>query len=198
MCCLAERDRAMRDAMVPRRTKTEPTRRGRPATARQPGHWRLVSLVSIASAIIGLATFAGGCHATPVTAGASIELPQPSERVLVGGNHPGAVSTGITWLEGHGLVVAAPGIVLFMPDQTLFDEAKSVKARSLVWVQLTGDIRAPMVAVQGFDSETAAVLWTGHARSTAFDSRPAQHEAARLTCHAFAAVWKSEEDSPCP
>ena len=154
--------------------------------------------MAVASLIVSLATFAAGCHATPVSAGASIELPRPSERLVVAGNHPGVVSTGITWLERHGLVVAAPGAVLLAPNQTLFDEAKAVRARSLVWVQLTGDIRAPMVAVQGLDPETAAVLWTGHARSTSYDSRPPQHEAARLTCHAFAAVWKNDEDPPCP
>ena len=155
---------------------------------------RVVAMASV----VCLATFAAGCHGTPVSAGASIELPQPSERVLVVGNHPGVVSTGITWLERHGLVVAAPGAVLLMPDQTLFDEAKAVRARSVVWLQLTGDNRAPMVAVQGLDPETATVLWTGHARSTSYDSRPVQHEAARLTCHAFAAVWKNDEDPPCP
>jgi hypothetical protein len=155
-------------------------------------------VVAMASVMVCLATFAAGCQATPVREGASITLPQPRERVLVVGNHPGVVSTGITWLERHGLVVAAPGIVIFMPDQTLFDQAKALQARSLVWVQLTGDSRAPMVAVQGFDPETEAVLWTGHAQFSSYDSRPLQHEAARLTCHAFAAIWKTAEGPPCP
>ena len=154
--------------------------------------------IAIASIILCVAMVAAGCHATPLSAGASVDLPGSSERMLVVGNHPGVVNTGITWLERHGFVVVAPGAVLLMPNQAMFEEAKAARARSLVWVQLTGDIRAPMVAVQGFDPETEAVLWTGHARSTSYSSRPVQHEAARLTCHAFAAVWKSVEDPPCP
>jgi hypothetical protein len=155
-------------------------------------------VAAIVSMIAGLAALTAGCHASPVSAGTSITLPAPHERVLVVGNHPAVVSTGITWLERHGWVVAAPGAVLLMPDETLFDQARAVRARSLVWVQLTGDMRAPMVAVQGFDPETQAVLWTGHARFASYDARPVQDEAARLTCHAFAAAWKTGEDPPCP
>ena len=155
-------------------------------------------VVAIASMFVGLATFTAGCHSTPVSSGASIKLPESHERVLVVGNHPGVVSSGITWLERHGLVVAAPGAILLMPDQAVFEEAKAVRALALVWVQLTGDMRAPMVAVHGFDPETEDVLWTGHARFTSYDARPVQDRVARLTCHAFAAVWKSDEDPPCP
>lgn len=155
-------------------------------------------VLTAAFIMVDLSAFMAGCHSIPVTAGASIELPQPSERVLVVGNHPGAVNTGITWLERHRLVVVAPGALLLLPDRTVFEKAKALRVRSLVWVQLTGDLRAPMVAVQGFDPETEAVLWAGHARSASYDSRPPQHEAARLTCHAFAAVWETVEDPPCP
>jgi hypothetical protein len=146
-----------------------------------------------------LCLLAMGCQPKPVTSGAALELPKPKERLLVVGNQPSAVSTAVTWLERQGLaVMETPGMLITYPDHTTLEQSRRLGAETLVWVQLTGDLRAPMVAVRGIDPHTNAVRWTGHARLDSYGGSPAQDVIARLTCRALAATWNQDEDRACP
>jgi hypothetical protein len=149
--------------------------------------------------VIALMLSLTACHPELISHGSSAQLPQAGERLLVVGNQPGAVSTAITWLGRHQFT-ALEGRDTFMnrPDAAVLEQAKSVRAQVVVWIQQTGDLRAPMVAVRGIDADTHIVLWSGHARFDSYGARPVQDILARLTCSALAAVWNDAGDPLCP
>lgn len=132
-----------------------------------------------------------GCEHAPATYGSHQRLPAAPDRVLVVGNQPSAVSTALTWLQARGLSAVGTPMPWDMPgtEKTIADQAHKLNAQAIVWVQLTGDLRAPMVSVRGIDVNTQAVLWSGHARDTDYRSAPVPNRVALLTCHALNAAW---------
>lgn len=118
--------------------------------------------------------------------------------MLVVGNQLGAISTAITWLERQNFTpVEGRETITARPGSAALEQAKNLRAQTMVWVQVTGDMRAPMVAVRGIDVETQTVLWSGQARLDSYGASPVQHLVAQLTCSALAAAWKHPEDPWC-
>ncbi|ALA59118.1 hypothetical protein [Nitrospira moscoviensis] len=140
--------------------------------------------------LVGLALLSG-CGHDPATYGSHQRLSAAPDRVLVVGNQPSAVSTALTWLQSRGLLAVGTPMPWDLPgtEQLIVDQAHTIRAQVIVWVQQTGDLRAPMVSVRGIDVETQAVLWSGQARATTYRSTPAPHRIAWLTCHALHAAW---------
>lgn len=132
-----------------------------------------------------------GCSHDPTTYGSHQRLSAAPDRVLVVGNQPSAVSTALTWLQARGLSAVGSPMPWEMPatESLIMAQARNLDAQAIVWVQQTGDLRAPMVSVRGIDVETHAVLWSGHARTTDYGSGPVPNQVALLTCHALNAAW---------
>ena len=149
---------------------------------------RLHSLrASIAVACLALSI---GCHESPATHGSRQRLSLELDHVLVVGDQPSAVSAAVTWLQARGLVaVGTPTPWLVPTQEEVADQARVFKAQVIVWVQQSGDLRAPMVAVRGIDVDSKAVLWSGQASATDYRTVPTADRVARLTCHALEAAW---------
>jgi hypothetical protein len=132
-----------------------------------------------------------GCQEVPATHGSYHRLSAAPDRVLVVGNQPSAVSAAVTWLQSRGLSAVGTPMPWEIPAaKDLVDgQAKELQAQAIVWVQQTGDLRAPMIAVRGIDVSSQAVLWSGYARATAYRSTPVADRVAMLTCQALEAAW---------
>jgi len=131
-----------------------------------------------------------GCMDTPVTQGARSRLSLARERVMVVGNQPSAVGAAVTWLQARGLTAVTPNGPWTIPTGEEIDgQAKSLKAQVVVWVQQSGDQRAPMVSVRGTDVDSHSILWSGQARAQEHRAVPVADRIARLTCHALEAAW---------
>jgi hypothetical protein len=146
-----------------------------------------------------MTTVVAACRPTPIAEGAHRQLPGPTDKLLVAGNQAGAVSAALTWLQNHGLLTLEDPTLPAQAgaEQAMLDRARSLHADQLVLVQVSGDLRAPMVSVRGLDPDTQAVRWSGYARATAYRASPPPDRTARLTCYALAAVWKSETEDRC-
>lgn len=69
------------------------------------GHYRnLIGLLGVFSVLLGCASTPKG-HETFMAEGFRIALPQPGTKVVVRGNHSGAVNQAIPWLNDHQLLV---------------------------------------------------------------------------------------------
>ncbi|HJT19679.1 MAG TPA: hypothetical protein VJ746_04365 [Nitrospira sp.] len=132
-----------------------------------------------------------GCQEVPATQGSHHRLSAAPDRVLVVGNQPSAVSAAVTWLQSRGLSAVGTPMPWEIPAaKDLVDgQAKELQAQAIVWVQQTGDLRAPMIAVRGIDVGSQAVLWSGYARATTYRSTPVADRVAMLTCQALEAAW---------
>jgi hypothetical protein len=135
--------------------------------------------------------FLGACQEIPATYGSHQRLPAAPDRVLVVGNQSSAVSAAITWLQSRGLSAVGTPMPWEMPaaEAILANQAHDLKAQAIVWVEQSGDLRAPMISVRGVDVDSREVLWSGHARATAYRSVPVANRIAQLTCHALNAAW---------
>jgi hypothetical protein len=67
--------------------------------------------------------------------------------------------------------------------------AKQADVDEVVFVEYSGDVRAPMVSVKAVSSDTNRIRWSGSARFTQYGKRPLNHSLATLTCHALATAW---------
>lgn len=151
-------------------------------------------------AVIGLTV--DGCSAVPVTDGFSSGLPRPGTPTIVWGDDPSAVGTATIWLQKQELMIVEQGTLAQGVEadkanfgHTLRDEASILRlARQrqvpeVVFVDLGGDYRAPMVTVRGVHVESGQVRWSGSARYPSFESRPPKDMLANLTCQALATAW---------
>jgi hypothetical protein len=132
-----------------------------------------------------------GCQEVPATQGSHHRLSAAPDRVLVVGNQPSAVSAAVTWLQSRGLSAVGTPMPWEIPaaKDLVEGQAKELDAQAIVWVQQTGDLRAPMIAVRGIDVGSQAVLWSGYARATSYRSTPIAHRVTMLTCQALEAAW---------
>jgi hypothetical protein len=143
-----------------------------------------------------------GCSAIPVTDGFHGQLPSPGTNTIVWGDDLATVGTATTWLHRRGLsVIERSSLQLGLEaesiqlNHTLKDEAavlrtaKKMGVDEVVFVDLAGDLRAPMVTVRGVNVETAHVRWSGSARYTSFEARPPKDKLVNLTCEALAKAW---------
>lgn len=117
-------------------------------------------------------------------------LSTATDHVLVVGNRPSAVSATVNWLHNRGVsVVEMPGTWPMPTKQEMTDMANRLQARTIVWVEQTGDLRAPTVAVRGIETDSNVVLWSGQASATSYRSSPTGSRITWLTCHALRAAW---------
>ena len=144
-----------------------------------------------AAALLSCIGILAGCTASPATFGSHQRLSAPPDRVLVVGNHPTAVSTAITWLQSRGLSAVGTPMPWEVPapEKVVAEQAQTLHAQVIVWVQQSGDLRAPMISVRGIDVASEAVLWSGLARETSYGASPVANRVALLTCRALDAAW---------
>ena len=155
-----------------------------------------------------IAVLLGGCsHA--ITDGFRQDLPQPGTRTVVWGNDPAVVGVATTWLQKRGLSVIERGTLAqdigaeadellrtINVGHTLKDEgiilqaAKKLNVQEVVFVDRSGEDRAPMVNVRGLRVETGEVHWSGSARYSSFQTKPVKHVLTKLTCQALATAWE--------
>ncbi|HEU4685360.1 MAG TPA: hypothetical protein VFS39_12725 [Nitrospira sp.] len=149
--------------------------------------WSLQDLVGWVLIFLAVA----GCQEVPATHGSHHRLSAAPDRVLVVGNQLSAVNAAVTWLQSRGLSAVGTPMPWEVPapKDTVAERAKELEAQAIVWVQQTGDLRAPMIAVRGIDVASQAVLWSGYARATDYRSTPIADRVAVLTCHALEAAW---------
>ena len=160
----------------------------------------------ISIACIGM--MVAGCS-TVVTDGYRSMLPQSGTRTVVWGNDVSAVGVATTWLQKRGLsVVERSTLVKELEAEaeelirtidlghTLKDEAIVLRAarkanlQEVVFVDRSGDDRAPVVTVRGVIVESGDVHWSGSARFSEHQNRPAKHTIPNLTCEALATAWE--------
>ncbi len=152
-----------------------------------------------------------GCSATPVTDGMHTVLPEFSTRATVWGNDLRAIHLASTWLKKRNLEVIDSALLhstetnhlfhhnhTFQDEQTVLQEADAHNIELVVFVDRTGDIRAPFISVKGVDSTTARILWSGVARYPKFVNAPIGHLIADLTCQALATAWGFSEPGDQP
>ncbi len=77
--------------------------------------------------------------------------------------------------------------------QLVTSKASDLDVQVVVWVQMTGDLRAPMIAVRGVDVGSNAIVWSGYARATDYRASPAPDRVADLTCRALSAAWHERD-----
>ena len=158
--------------------------------------------------LVWIGMLLAGCS-TPVTDGYRSDLPQPGTRTIVWGNDVSAVAVATTWLQKRGLsVMERTTLVQYLEPETeemtrtldlshtMKDEAailrvaKKAGVKEVVFVDRGGDARAPMISVRGLNAESGEVHWSGSARYAKFQTRPAKHALANLTCEALATAWE--------
>jgi hypothetical protein len=157
---------------------------------------------------ICMALLLAGCS-VPVTDGFRRDLPKPGTRVVVWGNDTAVVGTATTWLQRQGISVIERSLLAQQLDpeaadltrtidvtHTMQDEVvilragKKAGAEEIIFVERTGDYRAPMVLVRGLDLESGRVHWSGTARYPSYQKRPIKHALTNLTCEALATAWE--------
>ncbi len=113
-----------------------------------------------------------------------------ANQVLVVGNRPNAVAATVSWLQNRGVTpFEMPGTWPIPTHPEITDTARRIGAHTIVWVEQTGDLRAPTVSVRGVDPDSNAVLWSGQASATEYRSSPTGARITWLTCHALHAAW---------
>lgn len=144
--------------------------------------------------IVLLAIFIG-CRESPVSQGSYYRLSATTDQVLVVGNRPSAVSATVNWLQGRGVTaLEMPGTWPIPTKQEITDMAHRLSVPTIVWVEQTGDLRAPTVSVRGIEADSHVVLWSGQASATKYRSSPTGARIIRLTCHALHAAWGEKPD----
>jgi hypothetical protein len=133
-------------------------------------------------------------------------LPKFGTRTTVWGNDLRAIQLATTWLKKRNLDVIDSALLVgestnhlfhnthtFEDEQAVLRQARTRDIALLVFVDRTGDLRAPFISVRGVDSITARVLWSGLARYPKFVNAPVGHLIVDLTCQALATAWGFRE-----
>ncbi len=153
-----------------------------------------------------LLVFMIGCSVKPVTDGVHTVLPKFGTRATVWGNDLRALHTTATWLKKNNLEILDWAVLstknsnqLFHDTHSLEDEKTILKQAQkyqidlVVFVERTGELRAPLISVRGVDAKSARVLWSGSARYPNFINHPLSHSVITLTCQALATAWGLRE-----
>jgi hypothetical protein len=109
---------------------------------------KLVGLLGFFLFILGCAGTPGG-YRTVVEQGPGAALPKAGTKVVVGGNHTGAVNQALRWLNGHDLLVVNRWVNqnLTLPNQSLHQEA-DLSAHALPAAQKVGAKLVVLVQVE--------------------------------------------------
>ena len=118
------------------------------------------------------------------------------------GNHPTVVETTTTWLKKRGLFALDPASVgkaieqsdlkwvhTFKDELAILHAAKDLGAEQAVFVNRSGDRRAPSVSVRGVQVKSNQVMWIGSGRYADYLQDPENDILAKLTCQALATAW---------
>ncbi len=162
--------------------------------------------VGLLSGLLVLMLLGSGCSVKPVTDGMHAILPDLGTRTTVWGNDPRAIQLTATWLKKRDLELIDSALLhgkttnhlfyhkhSFEDEQAVLQQAQAQNIPLVVFVERTGDIRAPFISVKGVDSITARILWSGNARYPKFVNSPLSHLVVDLTCQALATAWGFRE-----
>ena len=157
---------------------------------------------AIVTSMLGYLFLMTGCAPVPITDGFHHGLPKAGTRIIVWGNHPTLVETTTTWLKKRGLYALDPSSVgktveqsdlkwvhTFKDELAILHAAKDLGAEQAVFVNRSGDRRAPSVSVRGVQVKSNQVLWIGSGRYDDYLKDPENDILAKLTCQALATAW---------
>ena len=157
-------------------------------------------------ALVLLVMVSAGCSVKPVTDGMHVMLPEAGTRTTVWGNDMRAIQLAATWLKKRDLEIIDSALLhgkttnhlfnhkhSFADEQAVLQQAQAHNIPLVVFVERTGDLRAPFLAVKGVDSITARILWSGNARYPSFLNSPLSHLIVNLTCQSLATAWGFRE-----
>ena len=157
---------------------------------------------TIVATVLGCLVLMTGCAPVPITDGFHHGLPKAGTRIIVWGNHHTVVETTTTWLKKRGLLALDPASVgkvieqsdlkwvhTFKDELAILHAAKDLGAEQAIFVNRSGDRRAPSVSVRGVQVKSNQVMWIGSGRYADYLKDPENDILAKLTCQALATAW---------